>query len=145
MLSNPFLDQVFFGNTIGQYILAGLILLIGFGLRTLLSKLISTFLYRVIKRYTSGVTLQELHDLLIQPLALLMFLITLYLAFNVLDYPVRTSQIAHVVSWPKQLAFHLYQIFVIASITWVVLRLIDFATLIFPEARGSRGHSQVAT
>ncbi|RAK64590.1 mechanosensitive ion channel family protein [Hymenobacter edaphi] len=126
------LNQHFFGNTLGQYLVSGIILLLGFGLRRLLSRIVSKVFYRVIKRYTAGVTEQELNDLLIQPLSVLLFLFTLFLAFNVLDYPADvTDNLARSTPWPKKLAFALYQIGVISALAWVMLRLIDFAELVY--------------
>ncbi|MCC3155990.1 mechanosensitive ion channel family protein [Hymenobacter sp. 15J16-1T3B] len=126
------LNQHFFGNTLGQYLVSGIILLLGFGLRRLLSRIVSKVFYRVIKRYTAGVTERELNDLLIQPLSVLLFLFTLFLAFNVLDYPADvTDNLARSTPWPKRLAFAMYQIGVISALTWVMLRLIDFAELVY--------------
>ncbi|GAB3827185.1 mechanosensitive ion channel family protein [Hymenobacter jeollabukensis] len=126
------LNQHFFGNTLGQYMVSGIILLLGFGLRRLLSRIVSKVFYRVIKRYTAGVTEQELNDLLIQPLSVLLFLFTLFLAFNVLDYPTSvTDDLARSTPWPKKLAFAVYQTGVISALAWVLLRLIDFAELVY--------------
>ena len=126
------LNQHFFGNTLGQYLVSGIILLLGLGLRRLMSRIVSKVFYRVIKRYTAGVTEQELNDLLIQPMSVLLFLFTLFLAFNVLDYPADvTDDLARSTPWPKRLAFAVYQVGVISALAWVMLRLIDFAELVY--------------
>jgi MscS family membrane protein len=88
-----FFDYEFLGNTLSQYLLAGFILLIGAALRQLLSKLLSKVLFRITKRYTAGVSEPELHDLLIQPLSVLLFLVTIYVAFGVLRYPMPPSAV----------------------------------------------------
>jgi MscS family membrane protein len=132
MNTKELLNQHFFGNTLGQYMVCGIILLLGFGLRRLMSRIVSKVFYRVIKRYTVGVSEQELNELLIQPLSVLLFLFTLFLAFNVLDYPTSvTDDLARSTPWPKKVAFGLYQIGVISALAWVVLRLIDFAVLVY--------------
>ncbi|KUG06048.1 mechanosensitive ion channel family protein [Solirubrum puertoriconensis] len=132
MSTKEFLNQQFLGNTVGQYLLCGAILLLGFGLRRLLSRIVSSIFFRIIKRHTAGVSEKELNDFLIQPLSVVLFLFTLFLAFNVLDYPTSvTHDLAHSVTWPKRLAFAVYQIGVISALTWVVLRLIDFAELVY--------------
>ncbi|RZK17399.1 MAG: hypothetical protein EOO56_18015, partial [Hymenobacter sp.] len=82
-----FLQQKVFGNEIIEYLIALLILGVGLGLNRLLSRLTNMLLFRLTKRYTAGVTEQELHDLLIKPVARLLLVITIYLAFSVLRYP----------------------------------------------------------
>lgn len=126
------LNQQFFGNTLGQYMVSAIIMLLGLALRRLMSRIVSKVFYRVIKRYTAGVSERELNELLIQPLSVVLFLFTLFLAFNVLDYPTTvTHDLARSEPWPKRLLFSLYQIGVISALTWVALRLIDFAVLVY--------------
>jgi len=126
----PFLHQVVFGNELSQYALALLILLVGAALRQLLSRLLSKVLFRLTKRYTAGVTEKELHDLLIQPLSVLLFLGTGYVAFSLLRYPLPPDAIEGVEPWPKVLLLRGFLLFVIATITWVITRLVDFALLV---------------
>ncbi|WP_400192673.1 mechanosensitive ion channel family protein [Hymenobacter sp. B81] len=125
------LNQRFLGNTVGQFMVCGIILLLGFGLRRLLSRFLSGVFYRLTKKYTAGVSQQQLNALLIQPLSVVLFLFTLFLAFNVLDYPVRVTDIGQNEPWIKKVAFRLYQMGVIWAMAWVVLRLIDFAELVY--------------
>ncbi|KAA9331298.1 mechanosensitive ion channel family protein [Hymenobacter busanensis] len=126
-----FLNQRFFGNTVGQFMVCGIVLLLGFLLRRLLSRIVAKLIYRLTKKYTAGVSEQQLNALLIQPLSVVLFLFTLFLAFNVLDYPVRVTDLAHNEPWLKKAAFRLYQMGVIWAMAWVVLRLIDFAELVY--------------
>ncbi|GAA4379380.1 mechanosensitive ion channel family protein [Hymenobacter koreensis] len=131
MNTKELLNQQFFGNTVGQYMLCGIVLLVGFFLRRLLSRIVSKLIYRLTKKYTAGVSEQQLSALLIKPLSVVLFLVTLFLAFNILDYPTQVSEIDHNEPWLKKIAFRLYQIGVITSMAWVVLRLIDFAELVY--------------
>ncbi|MBJ6108433.1 mechanosensitive ion channel family protein [Hymenobacter sp. BT523] len=126
----PFLHREVLGNALSQYLIAALILLVGAGLRQLLSRLLSKVLFRLTKRYTAGVTERELHDLLIQPLSVLFLLATLYLAFSVLRYPLPPDAVPGVEPWPKVALLRLFLLGVIATITWVALRLVDFALLV---------------
>ena len=138
----PFFQHEFLGNALSQYLLALLVLLVGAGLRRLLSRLLSKVLFRLTKRYTAGVTEAEMHELLIQPLAVLLFLATLYLAFSVLRYPLPADAVPGVAPWPKVALLRVFLLGVIAAITWVVLRLIDFGLLVVQrrnELRNSPG------
>ncbi|MFC7667298.1 hypothetical protein ACFQT0_07625 [Hymenobacter humi] len=97
----PFLHHEILGNTLSQYLLAILILLVGAALRRLLSRLLSKVLFRLTKRYTAGVTEQEMHEFLIQPLSVLLFLGTAYVAFGVLRYPMPPDAVQGVDPGPK--------------------------------------------
>ncbi|SFQ76349.1 mechanosensitive ion channel family protein [Hymenobacter arizonensis] len=126
----PFLNYELFGNTLAQYLIAALILLVGGTLRRLLSRLLSTVLFRLTKRYTAGVTEKELHDLLIQPLSVLFLLLTVYVALNVLTYPLPVNAAADFQPWPKVALLRIFLLGFIGTVTWVVLRLVDFALLV---------------
>ncbi|HEX8349876.1 MAG TPA: mechanosensitive ion channel domain-containing protein, partial [Hymenobacter sp.] len=87
--------------------------------------------FRFLRKKTEDVTEEQFQALLITPIAIVVFLATIYLAFNVLDYPVHSSELGQHEPWLKVAAFRLYQIGFITSVTWIVLRLIDFAELVF--------------
>ena len=125
-----FLRQELFGNELFDYLIAAIILGVGVGLNRLLSRLTSTILFRITKRYTAGVTEQELHDLLIQPLGTLLYLVTIYLAFGVLRYPLPPTAIKGVEPWPKVLLLNSFHLGIIATLVWVVVRLVDFMLLV---------------
>ena len=126
----PFLDHELFGNQLIQYVWVALVILIGGALRRLLSRLLSKVLFRLIKRFTVGVTEQELNELLIQPLSVLMLLATLYLASGLLRYPLPAGSPADFEPWPLKLLLRGFGLGLVLSITWVVLRLVDFALLV---------------
>ena len=125
-----FLRYEILGNALSQYLIAVLILLVGGALRRLLSRLLSKVLFRVSKRYTAGVTEEELQQLLIQPLSILLLLVTVYTAFGVLRYPLPPNAVAGFEPWPKVALLRLFLLGLIVTITWVVLRLVDFALLV---------------
>ncbi len=126
----PFLHRQLLGNELLEYLIAAIILLLGALLNRLLSRLLSKGLFRLTKRYTAGVTENELHDLLIRPLGTLLFLAAFYLAFSMLRYPLPPLAVQGVEPWPKVLLLGLFHLGVIATIVWVVLSLIDFALLV---------------
>jgi MscS family membrane protein len=125
-----FLHRQVLGNELLDYLIAGIIMLLGSVLNRVLSRLVSKALFRLTKRYTAGVTEGELHDLLIQPLGALLFLISFYLAFSVLRYPMPPLAVKGVEPWPKVALLGLFHLGVIATIVWVVTSLVDFALLV---------------
>ena len=126
----PFLHRALLGNELLDYAWALLVLAAGAGLNRLLSRLVSTVLFRLTKRYTAGVSEPELHDLLIQPLGVLLLLATVFAAFSLLRYPLPPLAVPGAEPGPKLALLGLFHLGVIATVVWVVLRLIDFALLV---------------
>lgn len=122
----------FLGNTVREFLIFAGILLFGFIFKTVLSRLLSRILYKLVNRFTAAEN--NLHDfkrLLIQPLEVLLFLVFLYFAFLVLDYPLDPTEIREGDHFFKTFAFRTYQVFVIVALTWVIIRFVDFIGLIF--------------
>ncbi len=126
----PFLHHQVLGNELIDYAWALLVLVLGAGLNRLLSRLVSATLFRLTKRYTAGVSETELHDLLIQPLSILLFLVTFYIAFGLIRYPLPLQGVPGVEPWPKVALLGLFHLGVIVAVVWGITRLIDFALLV---------------
>ena len=125
-----FLHRELLGNELVDYAWALLVLVFGGALNRLLSRLVSAALFRLTKRYTAGVSASELHNLLIQPLSTLLFLATVYVAFSLLRYPLPTLTVQGAEPWPKMALLGLFHLGIIATVVWVVMRLIDFSLLV---------------
>ncbi|MDX5347485.1 MAG: hypothetical protein LPK19_09575, partial [Hymenobacteraceae bacterium] len=115
MQLREFLDQVFLGNTVANYLWFFGILLFGYIFKKLLSKLLSEIMFRIVKDYSEDVTKAAFKKLLIAPLEFLTFLFFIYLAFNRLDYPLEWGAPA-----PKELGIkgyllRTYQLFLALS------------------------------
>ncbi|WP_167852100.1 mechanosensitive ion channel family protein [Hymenobacter elongatus] len=131
MTLHEILNLRFLGNNVGAYLTCAGILLFGYLFKTLLSKLLSKLVFRFIRQRTEGVSEAQFQALLIQPVSIVVFLTTVYLAFQVLDYPVRSSELNHNDPWPQVALFRLYQLGIIVGVAWIALRLVDFVVLIF--------------
>ncbi|MBF8964478.1 mechanosensitive ion channel family protein [Pontibacter sp. FD36] len=135
-----YLSYEFLGNTVAAYLWFATILLIGYIFKTLLSRLITGIIFRVVKRFADEEGQASLKRFLIQPLEMVVFLVFLFLAVNVLKFP---SGVEYIGSPMLQIAlFRIYQIFIIAAITWVITRFIDFFGLVF-QRRASRTTSKL--
>ena len=126
----PFLSYEILGNTLGQYLIAMLILLVGSAFRRLFSRLLSKLLFSLTKRYTAGVTEEELHELLIQPLSTLLLVVTLQLAGATLTYPHSPTAGPGVLPWHEVLLLRILALAFIIAAARVALRLVDFALLV---------------
>ncbi|MBF9253194.1 mechanosensitive ion channel family protein [Pontibacter sp. 172403-2] len=132
MLWRDILNYEFLDNTVTNYLWFAGILLFGFLFKTMLSRLLSGLMFRLVKRFSQEGNLPIFRRLLLQPLEVLLFLVFLYFAFKALDYPLDPTEAARQKDhFLRTLTFRTYQVFVIIALTWVVLRLIDFAGHIF--------------
>ncbi|QCR24088.1 mechanosensitive ion channel family protein [Pontibacter sp. SGAir0037] len=127
-----FLNYYFLGNTVSNYLWFAGILLVGYIFKTLLSRFITSVMFKLVKRFSEEDNQAAFRRMLIQPLEMLLFLVFLYFAFKVLNYPLDPTEAARANEpFLKRLAFRVYQIFVIVAITWIIARFIDFIGLIF--------------
>ncbi|MBA9078492.1 MULTISPECIES: mechanosensitive ion channel family protein [Rufibacter] len=137
------LRLVFLGNTVQQYLIFAGIMLCGFLFKELLSRLLTTILFQALaKRFSSEVTKEEFKRLLVTPLEVLAFLVFLYMAFDSLNYPPELGLPAKNELGLKRILQRIYGIFLVSSLTWVVMRLVDFFGLIFSK-RAARTMSKL--
>ena len=125
-----FLRTEFLNNTMENYFWFVGILLFGYLFKTFVSKLVSEIMFRLLKKYSQDVTKFDFKRLLIQPLEFLTFLFFLYIAFDRLNFPKFDLPPKEVYYWKGKL-IRVYRAFLIVSLTWVALRLVDFIGLIF--------------
>jgi MscS family membrane protein len=124
------MQHTFLGNTIENYCWFGGIVLLGIVFLRLLSKLLTFFIFRFLKNYSTGVGYDQLLVLLKRPLNIFILLVTFYLAINHLDFPEEW----HIASMEKfgirLVLYRCYQIAIVGTLTWILLRLTDFLGLV---------------
>jgi MscS family membrane protein len=132
MIPRDFINQEFLGNTVENYLWFFGILIFGLVFRRLLSLLLSRLIFGMVHQMTEGVTEEDFKRLLIKPLELFTFLVFLWLAFNRLDVPLEVEEGPGREGLFGGIIFQrVYAFFMIASLAWIVLRLVDFVSLIF--------------
>lgn len=140
------LGQTFLGNTIEHYYWFAGIVVAGIVLKRLLSRGISSFVYRVIKKYSSGLGNNHLFNLLKKPVELLVLIITFYFAFDWLDFPVEWHLAPKEHFGVRMVIRRFFLTSLALALTWIVLRLIDFWALTFTHKairEGNGNHSQL--
>ena len=138
-----FLSHELLGNTLAQYLIAALIILVGGIFRRLLSRLLSKLLFALTKRYTAGVSEEELRALLIQPLSTLLLLATLQLAGATLTYPHGLLAGPGQIPWHEVLLGRLLALAFIVVAAWVALRLVDFGLLVLHRRAPTGGPTRL--
>lgn len=126
----PFLEQVYFGNTVENYLWFGGILLAGLLLKELLSRLFSWLLFSLLRRFAKNATLKEFHSLLKHPFSWFLFLVVAYVAFSLLDFPENWETKPGDKYSVEIVVNILYQVILIGSITWIFMRVVDFIGLL---------------
>lgn len=156
MLNTAFFDQVFWGNTVGNYALFLLILFVGLVFRKLISKILSKLLVKLFRSFATQSHDDTFIALLLKPLQQFLLFATIYLAVNQLRYPLNFTLFHHHkligkanVAIPVTLGDCLDKIFlflIIISIFWIVLRIVDFISYVFinrAAERDSRTETQL--
>ncbi|MEO5569977.1 MAG: mechanosensitive ion channel family protein [Bacteroidia bacterium] len=129
-MSYDFSDQKFLGNSVEAYCWFFGIIIAGLIFQKLISTFFSWCLYKIFKKYTLGVSLKEFQDLLTKPFRIFLILITLYFAFDRLEFPHAWGLDPAEKPGLRMTLFTLFDISLLLSLTWIVLRLIDFFGLI---------------
>jgi MscS family membrane protein len=124
------LQRTFLGNTIEDYCWFTGIIITGLIFMRVLSRLLAFFIFKFIKKYSGGVSYEKLLALLIKPLSALIFIITVYIAFDRLQFPHEWNMVSIERFGLRMFLDRSYQIAIVVSITWILLRIIDFFGLI---------------
>ena len=125
-----FLEQVYFDNTVKNYLLVAATILLALILKRYLSKYVASLLYLPVKRFSANIDKQHFINLVVQPLETLLVLIISVIAIGRLFFPKQlVVNIYHVTS--RQIAESIVIGIIIIYVIWVILRLIDFVVMVF--------------
>jgi len=124
-----FLEKIYFDNSLKNYLLVAGIILLVIILKKFLSRYIASLLYLPVKKFSKNIDRQLFINLVVEPLDILLLLLVSFLAIDKLSFPKRwIVNIYHVTS--KQIVESIIIGIIILSVTWVILRLIDFIVVI---------------
>lgn len=128
-----FLSRKFLGNSMESYLWFALILVVGLILKRFLSKVLTHCIYQIFKKKSSLVGSQKLLEILTPPFSLFFLLLTFYLAFDRLEFPYEWSLVPEHEFGVRMVMFRIFQAAIILSITWIVIRVVDFIGLVLIE------------
>ncbi len=128
---NDLSEQIWLDNKVTDWILCLTILVAGLTLKRFLSRIISRLIYGFIRKYAKGVRVEKLYVLVRKPMNWTFILATLYFAFDRLHFPYQWD-IAPVERFGMRLIMlRTFQLAFCVSVTWIVLRFLDFAGNVF--------------
>ncbi len=139
---NEFLNSLFLDNPVEDYVVVLGALLVIYILKKFLSGLIVSLFYRLIKKQAAGVDKSACMLLLQRPIEFFLLLSTFIFATDKLNFPPKLNFWVYEKSdlHFSQFADGLLDIFFIASVFWIFLRVIDVVAMIMERKADVRDH-----
>ena len=132
-MNTDWIHQSFLDNNMDHWLMAAGIIVGGLIFKRFVSHQLSGFIYRFIKKRSEGVQVNELRVLLRKPVGFFILVVSLYFAAMQLHFPAEW----HLTSKEEfGILFVINKLFLMAlfySITWILLRLVDFFALILQQ------------
>lgn len=138
-----FLNQRVLDNRVENILWCVGILLFGFLLKRVASQLISRLLFRLVKNESENLPVSEFLVLLRQPVEMFISLVFLYTAFSFLRFPPDWNLVPTSRFGLRLVLLRCYQVVMIFTITWIVMRFVDFFALVFTK-RAERNESALS-
>ena len=132
-----FLNDVYWGNSLKNYLLFIGIILFGLILKRFFSKIISKVFFTLFKRFSQEIKLDTFLDLLVKPIESLLIILIIFLAINQLDYPLEIVVFKRTVNKVVttitliQVLDKIFLFLIIFSSFKIILRTIDFISHVF--------------
>jgi MscS family membrane protein len=136
------LQQKFLGNTIENYLWFAGIFLAGLVFKNLISKLLSYLLFNVLRRYFKTIGVRQFVEMLEKPFSITLFLIFVYVACQHIHFPDEWRLASEKEFGVRMTLNILFQTILVGSITWTLLRTIDYVGLVLRE-RAARTESKM--
>jgi MscS family membrane protein len=125
-----FLNRTYFGNTVSDYLIMAGVLLAGLLFKKIISRFLSSLLFRLFKRYSWGVSFEQFSNLLSRPFSLLILLLLGYFAFNNITFPEEWKIGPGDKFGVRMIIYKLFLVALIFAIAWAFVRMVDFMGLI---------------
>ncbi len=139
-MTSNFFEQIFWGNTIKQYCIFAVILILGIFFKKLVSRTISRLLFKLFDKFADNHHDQTFVDLLLKPFEFFITLTTCYLAVNQLSHPLQVVMFHYknIVDKVKvnatftigEFIDKVFLFLIILSVFWIILRIIDFIAVV---------------
>ncbi len=127
-----FLEQIFWGNTIKQYLVLAGIVILGLLFKRIVSRLLSKLTFKLFKKFADEVNSETFIALLLKPIEFFISVSTFYIAINQLKHPLdvaffhyKKNKVNEVFTI-GEFVDKIFLFLIILSVFWIVLRIIDF-------------------
>ena len=124
-----FLNDEFFGNTLQNYIISISIIVFGLILKGLISSYIRKFLFKIVGDSRNKDGKSEFDNLLKKPITYFLFLVIIYLAFNMLQIPDSLNLVG-----PNEFGLRMilqkgYSLLIVSSLIYIILQSVEYVGL----------------
>jgi MscS family membrane protein len=127
-----FLDRIFLDNTGQDWLVFAAIVLGILLFSRWITRIISFIIYRLFRRLTAESRLKQFARMVQKPLSAFIVMFSAYLSFSLLNYPVELDFEVHGVMF-STILMKAYQAAMAIVFTWLLIRLINFMSLVFLE------------
>ncbi|MVT06850.1 mechanosensitive ion channel family protein [Chitinophaga tropicalis] len=131
---NNFLDRVILGNPIQNYFILAIVLLFVSMIKRYLSQGMANLLYKEVKRWAPEIDKHEFSHLLLVPLEYFFLLVTFMLTIDHFTYPPELDITVYNGFTLKMVLTAILELALTVSITWIILRVIDFVSLMISKS-----------
>jgi len=136
-----FLNYHLFGNTVEDFIILFLAVVVVYLLRKWLSRRIAAFCYALFKRWAPGVEKKDFIALLLKPLEAFLILITFVGVIDHFTYPASLNFKIHFLRTDfASVLVNLKLIILSLSVIWIILRSIDFVAMVLSRKANVTTH-----
>ncbi len=132
------LERVYLGNTIGDYALFVLIIILGVILKPFISRISNKLLFRLFKKYAEDVPVEKFQKLLHKPVSYTLMLLFIFLALSHLQFPPQWNLAPKDEFGLHLLLNRLYLVLLYSGFIWIALRLADFIKLVMISRAGKK-------
>ena len=125
----PFLDRVFLDNTIGNYMIVAIIILLIVILKRIISKYFTALIFKLGKTQWEGMSKQEFDSITIAPIERILMVMTIIFSFGWLNFPHELEFSIHNVS-SREILDSIATAVIIICIVSLVIRFMDFLVMV---------------
>jgi MscS family membrane protein len=129
-------DTVFFGNTVQQYGISILLLLVAWLLKRFVTRISGRLVYGFLTRKARVVSPKQFHDLIHKPVGFLFMLLIVYLALSRLSFPPEWEMAPSHVFGLNMILYRGFFVLLYAAFIWIGMRVVDLLSLIFQTRAG---------
>ena len=125
----PYLQHTFWGNTFGNYLSVGMVILVAIGIKRYLSRYIASLLYSMIRRASGNIDKNLFIDLVVSPLEIFLVVLITVLALDRLYFPDEMLlQVYHVTT--RDIIESILLGVLIITFVNVLIRFLDFIAVV---------------
>jgi MscS family membrane protein len=132
-----FLDQIFLDNTIRNYVIVAIIILLIAVLKRIISKYFTALIFKLGKTQWEGMSKQKFDSIIITPIERILMVMTVILSFGWLNFPKELEFSIHNVS-SREILDSIAAAIIIICVVSLVISFMDFIVMVIRYKSGAK-------